>query len=219
MRIDVISDTVCPWCFIGKRRLDRALAMRDPGPVEIRWRPFQLNPAMADEGMDRDKYFAAKFGGVDRAERQYDRIRAAGREEGIEFRFDLIGRIPNTVNSHRLLRLAERSGNQNAVSDLLFDAYFLRGRNIGLDDELVEIARTAGMDADPVRAYLAGEQDRAEILAQEDRARLNGINGVPCFVIEDQYAVSGAQSPEIFLQIFDLVREERATALGRAVAE
>lgn len=219
MRIDVISDTICPWCFIGKRRLDRALAMRDQGPVEIRWRPFQLNPTMPADGMDRDSYLTTKFGSVERAERQYDRIRAAGREEGLDFRFDLIERIPNSVQSHRLLRFAERFGTQNTVSEILFEAYFLRGRDIGLSHELVELARLAGLDADLARDYLAGDQDRLDILAEEDRARLNGVNGVPCFVIEDQYAVSGAQSPEIFLQIFDVVREERAMARGRAVAE
>lgn len=219
MRIDVISDTICPWCFIGKRRLDRALAMRDTGPVEIRWRPFQLNPTISTDGLDRDSYLTAKFGSVERAERQYDRIRAAGREEDIEFRFDLIGRIPNTVQSHRLLRFAEPFGMQNTLSEILFDAYFLRGRDIGLTDELVEAARLAGLDADLAHSFLTGDQDRLDILAEEDRARLNGVNGVPCFVIEDQYAVSGAQSPEIFLQIFDVVREERAMARGRAVAE
>ncbi len=219
MRIDVISDTICPWCFIGKRRLDRALAMRDQGPVEIRWRPFQLNPTMPADGMDRDSYLTAKFGSVERAERQYDRIRAAGREEGLDFRFDLIERIPNSVQSHRLLRFAEHFGTQNTVSEILFEAYFLRGRDIGLSHELVELARLAGLDADLARDYLAGDRDRLDILAEEERARLNGVNGVPCFVIEDQYAVSGAQSPEIFLQIFDVVREERAMARGRAVAE
>lgn len=219
MRIDVISDTICPWCFIGKRRLDRALAMRNPGPVEIRWRPFQLNPTMSADGMERDSYLAAKFGSVERAERQYDRIRAAGREEGIEFRFDLIERIPNTVQSHRLLSFAERFGDQNTVAERLFEAYFLRGRDIGLSHELVEVARLAGLDGALAHDYLAGDQDRLDVLAEEERARLNSVNGVPCFVIEDQYAVSGAQSPEIFLQIFDVVREERAMARGRAVAE
>lgn len=219
MRIEVIFDTVCPWCFIGKRRLERALAMRNPGPVEIVWRPFQLNPTMPPDGMDRETYLISKFGGAERARRQYDRILAAGREEGIEFRFDLIGRTPNSVDSHRLLRLAERSGIQNTVAELLFQAYFLQGRDIGRHDELAEIARAAGTDADAVRAYLEGDEDRAAIVAEDDRARLNGVNGVPCFVIEDQYAVSGAQSPEIFLQVFDVVREERAMAHGRAVAE
>lgn len=219
MRIEVISDTICPWCFIGMRRLERALAMRPPGPLEIGWRAFQLNPTMPADGMDRDKYLKDKFGSAERAERQYDRIREAGREEGIEFRFDLIQRIPNTVQSHRLLRFAERSGVQNTVSELLFDAYFLRGRDIGLRDELVEIARTAGIDAELARAYLASDRDRADILSEDDRVRTTGVNGVPCFVIEDQYAVSGAQSPEIFLQIFDVVREERVAAGATMVAE
>ncbi|MEE8332937.1 MAG: DsbA family oxidoreductase [Alphaproteobacteria bacterium] len=219
MRIDVISDTICPWCFIGKRRLTRALAMRDLEPVDIRWRPFQLNPTMPADGMDRDSYLTAKFGSVERAERQYDRIRAAGREENINFRFDLIERIPNTVQSHRLLHFAEGSGLQDTVSEMLFDAYFLRGRDIGMRDELVEVAGLAGLDADLVKDYLTDDQDRPDILAEEDRARLNGVNGVPCFVIDDQYAVSGAQSPEIFLQIFDVVREEHAMTRGRAVAE
>lgn len=219
MRIEVLSDTICPWCFIGKRRLERALAMRPPGEVDIVWRPFQLNPAIPREGIDRDRYLAAKFGGTERAERQYERIRATGREEGIDFRFELIRRTPNTVDSHRLLRLAEYSGVQNTVSELLFDAYFLRGRDIGRHETLVGIADAAGINADEAAAYLRGDQDRAEIVEEDERARLSGVNGVPCFIIEGQYAVSGAQSPEIFLQIFDVVREERAMAASQAVAE
>jgi len=219
MRIEVVSDTICPWCYIGKRRLERALAMRSQEPFEVSWRPFQLNPTMPAGGIDHDKYLVAKFGSAERAGRQYERISSAGREEGIAFRFDLIRRTPNTVNSHRLLRFAARSGVQNTLAELLFEAYFLHGRDIGLDSELVDLARIAGLDAKAARAFLASDRDRAEVLAEDDRVRMTGVNGVPCFIIEDQYAVSGAQSPEIFLQIFDVVREERHAVRTSAVAE
>ena len=219
MRIDVISDTICPWCFIGKRRLERALAMRDPGHVDIHWRPFQLNPGMPADGMDRQKYLAVKFGGADRAERQYDRIRQAGREEGIAFRFDLIERTPNTVNSHRLLSFADRAGLQDVVSEALYRAYFFNGRDIGSIDELVALAEEAGLEGARTRAWLESDAERAAVLAEDEKARLTGITGVPCFIIEDRYAVSGAQSPEVFLQIFDVVREERTGQPSRALAD
>lgn len=209
MRIEVISDTICPWCFIGKRRLARTLAMRPQPRVDIRWRPFQLNPDMTPAGMERQAYLTMKFGGAGRAERMYDRIAAAGREEGIEFRFDLIGRTPNTVDSHRLVAFAECEGLQDAVVESLFRAYFLDGRDIGDRSVLSDIAAQSGLDRAAVVAYLASDRDRARIVAEDDRVRSLGVTGVPCFIIEDRYAVSGAQSPEVFFQIFDLVREDR----------
>ena len=219
MRITIFSDTVCPWCFIGKRRFERALSMRpDQGP-EISWQPFQLNPAMPREGMGRRQYLAAKFGGVDRADRQYDRIRQVGREEGISFAFERITRTPNTVDSHRLIQFAARSGQQGVIVEALFAAYFLEGRDIGEIAVLADIAVACGLDRNDVERYLVEGDDRAQVLFLDENARRSGITGVPCFVIEDRYAVSGAQSPEIFHQIFDLVRQDARYLTGQSAAE
>lgn len=219
MRVTILSDTVCPWCFIGKRRFERALSMRPDLELQVSWQPFQLNPTMPQDGIDRRQYLAAKYGGVDRAERQYERIRQVGREEGISFNFGRIMRTPNTVNSHRLVHLAGRSGLQDDVMERLFGAYFIEGRDIGKDAVLTEVAAACGLDRESVCRYLAGDEDRAHILALDESARRNGISGVPCFVIEDRYAISGAQSPEIFHQIFDLVRQEARYLTGQSAAE
>jgi len=215
MQIDILSDTICPWCFIGKRRFERALAMRPQPGLAVRWLPFQLNPAMPSAGLDRQQYLAAKFGGVERAEKQYDRIRRAGREEGIDFQFDRISHTPNTIDSHRLIHFAGLRGDQEPVVESLFQAYFLEGRDIGNRNVLVDIADTAGLDAAEVSRYLRGDEDRAHVVGLDEAARRNGITGVPCFIVEDRYAVSGAQSPEIFHQIFDLVRQEAAYPAGQ----
>ena len=218
MLVEILSDTICPWCFIGKRRFERALAMRPQADLEVRWLPFQLNPTMPAGGIDRRQYLAAKFGGMERAERQYDRIRQAGREEGIHFRFDRIGHTPNTVDSLRLVHFAGLRAGQERIVESLFQAYFLDGRNTGNRAVLVEIAETAGFDPDEVARYLDSDEDRAHIRGLDEIARRNGITGVPCFIIEGRYAVSGAQSPEIFHQIFDLVRQEEAHPEDRTAA-
>lgn len=217
MKIDIISDTICPWCFIGKRRLARTLALRPQPSVTVRWRPYQLNPDMPTEGMDRTRYLAAKFGGPNRADRTYDRIRAAGREEGIDFQFERIRRTPNTVNSHRLVSFADRHGVQDAVVEALFLAYFSEGRDVGDAAELADIAAACGIDRGEAAAYLASDEDRERIVAEDEHVRLMGVNGVPCFVVDERYAVSGAQSPEVFFQIFDLVREEKSQKVARQV--
>lgn len=210
MKIDIISDTICPWCFIGKRRLARTLALRPQPAVSISWRPYQLNPDMPAEGMDRARYLANKFGGANRADRSYDRIRAAGKEEGIDFHFERIQRTPNTVNSHRLVSFADRYGIQDAIVEALFTAYFIEGRDVGDLGVLAEIAAANGIDSTDAAAYLASDEDRTRIVAEDEHVRLMGVTGVPCFVIDERYAVSGAQSPEVFFQIFDLVREEKS---------
>jgi len=218
MKIDIISDTICPWCFIGKRRLARTLTMRPQPGVEISWRPYQLNPDMPIEGMDRAQYLANKFGGAGRADRMYERIRATGREEGIDFHFERIRRTPNTVNSHRLVAFADRHGVQDAVVEALFMAYFVEGRDVGDNDVLADIAAGCGISCEEAAAYLAGDENQARIVAEDEHVRLMGVTGVPCFIIDERYAVSGAQSPEVFFQIFDLVREEQAqTTTQRAV--
>jgi predicted DsbA family dithiol-disulfide isomerase len=210
MKIDIISDTICPWCFIGKRRLARALTLRPQPSVAISWRPYQLNPDMPAEGMERARYLATKYGGAGRATRTYDRVRAAGHEDGIEFQFERIRRTPNTVNSHRLVSFADRYEAQDAVVEALFTAYFIEGRDVGDTGVLAEIAAGCGIDHAEAAAYLASDEDRERIIAEDEHVRLMGITGVPCFVIDERYAISGAQSPEVFFQVFDLVREEKA---------
>ncbi len=217
MKIDIVSDVVCPWCYIGKRRLEKALQTRPLATEpEISWQPFQLNPHMPAGGMERTAYLEAKYGTADRARRHYGAIGRAGREEGIDFRFDLIRRMPNTVNSHRLIRFAGLHGLQNAVAEGLFLAYFTEGRDIGDVQVLAAIGAEAGLAPGDVTLYLESDEDTAYINREDRRIRDLGISAAPCFVIGGKYAVSGAQAPEVFHQIFDLVREERNSLAAAA---
>jgi predicted DsbA family dithiol-disulfide isomerase len=210
IRIDIVSDAICPWCYIGKRRLERALAA-EGADIVVGWRPFQLNPDMPAEGMDRKDYLRLKFGSDSGGER-YKHVIAAGLEEGIPFEFGKIRRTPNTILAHRLIRRAEADGNQDALVEALFQAYFTRGADIGDVDTLADIAASVGAEWDAVRAYLASDEGDAEVRAEDRFARQIGIQGVPCFVIERQYAISGAQPPEAFAEVFAKVRAERADA-------
>jgi predicted DsbA family dithiol-disulfide isomerase len=215
--IDIVSDTVCPWCFIGKRRLERALAKKGDEPkVFIGWRPFQLNPDMPAEGMERKAYLAAKFGGEQGAQRIYDNIRQAGGSEGIDFNFNAIPRTPNTVNSHRLIDRAGKEGKQDAIVEGIFHAYFLDGRDIGDTEVLVEIAAAGGLDADATRAYLDSDEDVERIRGEDAMARRMGVHGVPCFILNRKYAISGAQDPQVFLQAFAQIEAEMAAEVAPA---
>lgn len=206
IRIDIVSDVICPWCFIGKRRLERALAAEAPGSIVVGWRPFQLNPDMPVEGMSRKDYLRAKFGTDDGGER-YKHVVAAGLEEGIPFAFERMQRTPNTVRAHRLIRYAETHQLADAVVEALFVGYFAQARDIGDVEVLADIAGTAGLDAAEVRRYLASDEDDAIVRAEDKYARELGIQGVPCFVIERKYMVSGAQPAELFADVFRQVRE------------
>ena len=212
MQIDIVSDVICPWCFIGKRRLERALAQRPQMPVEVTWRPFQLNPDMPSEGMARDAYLAAKFGGAAHAGRIYATVAEAGATVDIPFAFERIRRTPNTRDAHRLIRYAAASGAADSVVEGLFRAYFIEGRDIGDRATLGEIAGEAGLDGDAARTWLESTADIDEVIAEDRSARRLGINAVPCFIFARQYAVSGAQDPEFFLPVFDLVLNGGAAA-------
>ncbi len=215
MQIDIFSDTICPWCYIGKKRLDRALAERPQPELTIRWRAFQLNPDMPAEGMDRQAYLERKFGGVREAERVYGPIRAAGEEEGIAFAFERMKRTPNTLQSHRLIRWAERFGRQTPLVDSLFESAFLKAEDLGDPAVLAAAAEAAGLDAAEAASFLAGEEEAEEVRAEDLRARMAGITGVPCFIFEGRYALPGAQPPEVLQQMFDLAIQgelERAAA-------
>jgi predicted DsbA family dithiol-disulfide isomerase len=205
MHIDIVSDVICPWCFIGKRRLERALAERPGLSSDITWRPFQLNPEMPSEGMARADYLAAKFGGKGHATKIYNSIRAAGETVGIPFAFERIERTPNTIDAHRLIRFADREGRADQLVDRLFEGYFTAGRDIGDRDTLAALAGAAGLDVAEATQFLASERDRAEIRADDAGARRLGINAVPCFIFAGQYAISGAQEPQFFFPVFDLV--------------
>jgi len=213
MHIDIVSDVICPWCYIGKRRLERALARRPGLAVTRSWRAFQLNPDLPIEGVPHGLYLAAKFGGSQNAGRACAALSAAGRAEGIDFAFDRIARAPNTLRAHRLIRFAADEGAGDDIVEALFRAYFLEGLDIGDIDILAAIAGRAGFDCRVVRGYLAGDAGTQEVRAEDRRARHLGIHAVPCFVLERGYAISGAQEPEMFLSLFDV-----ATGVGNAAA-
>lgn len=211
MRIDIVSDAVCPWCFIGKRRLERALTAAPQPDLEIGWRPFQLNPEMPAEGMERQAYLRAKFGDSAGGDR-YAHVRAAGEEEGIPFAFERIKRTPNTLLAHRFIRYAATQRRQNDIVEAVFRAYFLEGLDIGQVGILADIAQAAGLDRAEAETYLRGDADADAVRAEDAFAREVGISGVPCFIIERKYAISGAQSPETFHDVFARVRQELAGA-------
>lgn len=201
LRLDIVSDAICPWCLIGKRRLEKALALLPPdGPaVAVRWLPFQLNPDMPKAGLDRRDYRTRKFGSWERSQVLDAQVAAAGREEGLDFRFDLMARTPNTVDAHRLVWLAGREGGdaQDAVVEGLFRAYFTEGRDIGDPTVLADIGAAAGLDRPVVSAMLEGGEGAAEVAAEEAAARRLGLQGVPTFVLDGRPLFSGAQAPEL----------------------
>jgi predicted DsbA family dithiol-disulfide isomerase len=205
MDIDIYSDPVCPWCFIGKRRLERALSVRPEVAAVVHWRTFQLNPTMPPDGMARDHYLHVKFGSPNPP--IYDAIRAVGKSEGIEFAFDDIQRTPNTQDAHRMIRFASQLGSEDAFVEALFQAYFFHGQDIGNHEILTFIAVALGLDSDAVAAHLASDTDLSEVREEGLQGRQLGIQGVPCFVVAGRYAVSGAQEPEAFFPLFDMACE------------
>ncbi|MGE0719152.1 MAG: DsbA family oxidoreductase [Alphaproteobacteria bacterium] len=206
MHIDIFSDVICPWCFIGKRRLARALAGEGDVPTTVRWRAFMLNPDMPAEGMERQTYIALKFGSAAHARRIYDTVQQAAESEGLTLALDRIRRTPSTVRAHRLIRWATGAPESDALVEGLFRAYFQEGRNIGDPTELADIAGAAGLDRAAAAAMLAGPEGESEVVSEDRTARRIGINGVPCFIFDGQYAVSGAQEPEVFAPIFAAAR-------------
>jgi len=213
IHIDIFSDTVCPWCLIGKRRLEKALAERPDLEVAVHWRVFQLNPTMPKAGMERQSYLSMKFGGAENAEIVYNRIRRAGAEEGIDFAFDAIARTPNTVDSHRLVRWAAGQERETEVVEALFQAYFLRGEDIGSMAVLLAAAEEAGLDPTEARAFLESEALSAEIVEEDRQARGLGIDGVPCFIFNGRHALAGAQPPKVLVQMLDLAQQETIEAV------
>jgi predicted DsbA family dithiol-disulfide isomerase len=200
--IDVISDAICPWCWIGKAHLGTALkALREEGlEFRVRWRPFQLNPDMPEEGVERDSYRAAKFGSAERGRQLDAQVAEAGRAAGVDFRHDLMKRTPNTIAAHRVIRAAEAAGVQDAVVDSLFRAYFHEGRDIGDAAVLDTTAAKAGLPG--MAAMLAGEEHRDEVLAEDMAARRGGISGVPSFLMDRHLLFSGAMPGDRMAEAF-----------------
>lgn len=206
MQIDVVSDTVCPWCFVGKRRLGRAILLRPDISFDVHWRAFRLDPTIPREGVDRKAYMKAKFGDSPRAAAMGDALREAGQATDIAFAFDKIERRPDTLDSHRLIRWASSTGKQDAVVEKLFAAYFEEGRDIGDAEVLVSVAADAGLDSELIAQLLSTDDDR-EVIEREDMlAHRMGISGVPTFIFDNKFAISGAQEPETIVQVIDKAR-------------
>jgi len=216
MQLDIVSDTVCPWCYIGKKRLDEALQIHGGEGISLVWRPFQLDASIPDGGVDRKAYMEKKFG-TEKARTVGNTIREFGEAVGIDFRFEKIERSPNTLDSHRLIRWAGTAGCQNEMVDILFRRYFEDGEDIGSHDVLADAATEAGMDADIVRDLLLKDADK-ELIRQEDMlARQMGISGVPSFVVNSKWVMVGAQEPETLVRMFNklLAREAEETAAAQ----
>jgi predicted DsbA family dithiol-disulfide isomerase len=211
LQIDVYFDTVCPWCFIGKRRLERALCEREDSNLAINYHVFQLNPNMLTAGMSREEYLSAKLGSPERVESTYSTIIRTGHSERIQFNFGSQGRMPNTVQSHRLIRFVSRYAKQAPVVEAVYQAFFLDGEDIGDNETLTRIATRCGLSSADVIQYLASDEDRDAILAEDMWARRMGIKAVPSFVINGAYLISGAQEPEAFYPLFDLADVKLAT--------
>ena len=200
MQIEIYSDVVCPWCFVGKRRLERALETAGyTQQAHIAWRPFQLNPTMPKEGMDRRVYLEAKFGGAEARRAMEERVTKAGEADGLVFAFDRIERTPNTFDAHRLIWFAGQQGCQDEVAEALFRSYFTNGREIGSLNSLTEIASDCGLSREEVERFLASDQGVQEVRTEEATGRRLGIRGVPYFVLNGSIAISGAQPSEIFV--------------------
>ena len=193
-RIDVISDAICPWCYIGKRHLEKALEIlaKDGLHFGFAWHPFQLNPEMAPEGVDRQKYRIAKFGSAERSRQMDERITETAAGVGLEFHLDRLTRTPNTVKAHRLIRFAGQKGVQNDVVEALFEAYFCNGADIGDPKILAEVGHKGGLDYEAVLAMLAGDENTKEVLAGDQMVRNAGIQGVPSFALQGHVLFSGA---------------------------
>ena len=212
LSIDVVSDVVCPWCYLGKRRLERALSLLPEVYVDVRWQPFRLDPTIPPEGMDRRDYVIRKFGSEAALDQAHQRLAAMGREEGIEYRFERIQRSPNTVDAHRLVRWAALAGTEDAMVERLFAAYFRDGLDIGDHGVLADLAAEVGLDRDAVAARLKSDDDRTAVLAAIDDAYRIGVTGVPCFIFDRRSGVMGAQSAETLVRAIGQVIAERAAA-------
>lgn len=207
LTIEIYSDVVCPWCYVGQRRLQRTIATLNPeGDVQIVWRPFQLNPLAPPDGMDRMPYLVTKFGSAERIRQIEEQVAQAGTHEGIRFAFDTIAKVPNTFEAHRLIWFAKRAGRQDAVVASLFQGYFEEGADIGERSTLAQLSVRAGLIPEAVEAFLQSGEGLSEVKTEEAVGHRLGIRGVPYFVLNSGYGVSGVQPPEGFLRAIEHVR-------------
>ena len=203
LAVDVISDVICPWCYIGKKRLEKAIAaFEGQQQVRVRWLPFQLNPTMPKEGISRKEYRIRKFGSWERSLELDAKVVAVGETEGIHFAFDRIERTPNTVDAHRLIWLADQQGCQDAVVEALFRAYFTEGRDISNRQTLIDVVAEAGLERQLAEAMLNSEEGMDAIKEAEELSRRHRVDGVPFFIINNEITLSGAQQPDAFLDAF-----------------
>ena len=207
--IDVVSDVICPWCFLGKRRLDAALALLDGLAVDVAWRPFMLDPTIPKEGLDRHAYMAAKFG-AERLKTIHDPLIAAGKADGVPFRIDAITRTPNTLDAHRLIRWAHVKGKQHQMAERLFMAYWNEGKDVGDHGVLADAAAELGFDRAEILSDLASDRDVESVTREIQQASAMGVTGVPTYIIGRRYGVVGAQGPEV---IADAIRKVAAEML------
>jgi len=210
VKLDIISDPICPWCYIGKANLDRALTQFPDHPFTIEWHPFQLNPDMPFEGMDRRAYLEGKFGGKEAAIKAYAPVVSSSEKAGALINFEAIKTTPNTINAHRLIHWAGIEQRQTYVVDLLFKAYFVDGRDIGSAEVLADIADTAEMDAGMVTRLLDTDEDLTSIRERDAHSRKMGISSVPTFIVAQQHAVPGAQPPEMWVKVIQDIQEQIA---------
>ena len=212
VEVQLIADLACPWCHIGLARLNRARAARPDLPVRVRWWPFMLNPHLPPDGMDRAAYVRLKFGGEAAARQVYERIRQAGREDGIAFAFERMTRTPSTLAAQRLILRAEEEGRGEPLILELFKALFERGEDIGQRDRLIEISAAAGLDTSGLSEFLDGRERAGDVIAAHQRAEQIGVRGVPVFVVGGRHAISGAQPPEILTGLLDVAAAAPAEA-------
>lgn len=208
IKLDIMSDPICPWCYIGKAHLDRALAAHPDHPFVIEWHPFQLNPDMPSEGMGRRAYLEGKFGGKEGAVRAYAPVVEHAEKAGLKIDFEGMERTPNTLDAHRLIHWAGIEGRQTAAVSSLFKAYFVEARDIGDHDVLADIADGIGMDAAVVRRLLESDADRESIATRDAHSRKMGVNSVPTFIVDGKHAVPGAQPPELWERVINELRTE-----------
>jgi predicted DsbA family dithiol-disulfide isomerase len=212
VRIDVVSDVVCPWCFIGKHRLEAALKLKPDIPVEVHWRPYFLNDWVPREGISREQYLTTKFGSPERYKGIAERVSAAAAAEGLTYASDKMKRQPNTLDCHRLIRWAEGAGKAAEMKQKLMDLYFTEGADLTERETLVQAAADVGLDAENVRSRLASDEDVAQIESEAQAAKEAGIEGVPMFIFGGKFAVSGAQAPEYLAEAIARVAQGGAAA-------
>jgi len=201
--LDIFSDPVCPWCYIGKTQLDRALEQRPDHPFAVEWHPFQLNPDMPPEGADRRSYLEAKFGGKEQAVKVYSQVQNAAEAAGLTMNLDAMERTPNTLDAHRTIHWAGLEGRQSVMISALFRAYFRDGRDIGDRATLAALATDAGLDGALIARLLATDADRDDLIARDADARAKGVRAVPTFLVARHYVLSGAQPPQTWTQVID----------------